>query len=220
VRILLVEDSPEVGANVAADGATGLRLAIGGGYDVVVLDRMLPRMEGLEVCRRLRTEQGPGAPVMFLTARDELEDKLEGFDAGADDYVVKPFELAELVARVEALGRRAATRRAEEAPVELRFEGLTYHLGRREARRGERELKLNRVGHRILQELLRVAPDVVTRERLEQLLWEGYSPGGSVLRTHIYALRKAVDAPGEAPRIETVHGVGYRLAGGAGTARA
>ena len=222
MRILLVEDSPDVAANVAEalegrghevdvapDGASGLRLALLGGHDVVVLDRMLPRLDGLEVCRRLRAERGNATPILFLTARDELEDKLAGFEAGADDYLVKPFELAELAARLEALGRRSERRPGEGA--ELAFADLAYHEGTRVARRGERTLELNRVGHVVFAELLRRAPEVVTRERLEELLWDGFSPGGSVLRTHIYALRKAVEAPGEPARIETVRGVGYRL---------
>ena len=224
MKILLVEDDPAVAANVAegleaaghevdvaGDGVTGLRLASAGAYAVVVLDRMLPRMDGLAVCRELRAQAGPAAPVLFLTARDDLEDKLAGFEAGADDYLSKPFEFAELRARVEALGRRGGAAAAPQ-PELLAFGPLRYHLGTREARRGDRRLCIGRVGHSILRELLLHAPDVVTKERLEELLWDGFSPGGSVLRTHIYALRKAIDAPGEAPLLETLHGVGYRLA--------
>lgn len=222
VRILLVEDNPEVAANVAeglearghevdvaGDGATGLRLALRGSYDVAVLDRMLPRLDGLELCRKLRGERGRDLPVLFLTALDELEDKLAGFDAGADDYLVKPFQFAELAARVEALGRRVAPKTA---PSDLlQYADLSYDTGTLEARRGTRALELNRVGHRVLQELLRSAPNVVSRERLEEILWEGFSPGGSVLRTHIYAVRKAVDGEGEVALVHTVRGMGYRI---------
>ncbi|MEM7518182.1 MAG: response regulator transcription factor, partial [Planctomycetota bacterium] len=156
-------------------------------------------------------------PVIFLTALDELEDKLAGFDVGADDYLVKPFQLAELAARVEALGRRAAPHSSGQSsrrsvPSEpLEYDDLLYDTGTLEVRRGTRSLELNRVGHQVLQELLRAAPNVVSRERLEEILWEGFSPGGSVLRTHIYAVRKAVDGEGEAPLVHTVRGMGYRL---------
>lgn len=181
MRILLVEDNPAVAANVleglgarghavdlASDGALGLELALRGGFDALVLDRLLPRLDGLELCRRLRAERGSALPVLFLTACDELEDKLAGFEAGADDYLVKPFALAELAARLEALLRRAPA-----AGTGLRMGDLRYEPNEFAAWRGSRRLSLSRIGLRILAELLRAAPGVVTQERLAELLWEG-----------------------------------------------
>ena len=220
MRILLVEDSAAVRANlteqlenvghevdVAVDGRSGLLLALAGNHDVLVLDLGLPRMDGLEVCRRLREQRGSGPLVLILTARDTLEDKLEGFAAGADDYLVKPFEGAELLVRLQALARRS-TRRDSEVLV---VEDLRYDLGALHVERAGRTIRLNRVGLRILGELMAAAPRVVTREQLEQVLWDGFSPESSVLRSHIYALRKAIDLEGLVPLVQTVRGIGYLL---------
>ena len=220
MRILLVEDSAAVRANlteqlenvghevdVAVDGRSGLLLALAGNHDVLVLDLGLPRMDGLEVCRRLREQRGSGPLVLMLTARDTLEDKLEGFAAGADDSLVKPFEGAELLVRLQALARRS-TRRDSEVLV---VEDLRYDLGALHVERAGRTIRLNRVGLRILGELMAAAPRVVTREQLEQVLWDGFSPESSVLRSHIYALRKAIDLEGLVPLVQTVRGIGYRL---------
>lgn len=221
MRILLVEDSAAVRANlteqlenaghevdVAVDGRSGLLLSLAGNHDVLVLDLGLPRMDGLEVCRRLREQRGSGPLVLMLTARDTLEDKLEGFAAGADDYLVKPFEGAELLVRLQALARRS-TRKDSEVLV---VEDLRYDLGALHVERAGRTIRLNRVGLRILGELMAAAPRVVTREQLEQVLWDGFSPESSVLRSHIYALRKAIDLEGLVPLVQTVRGIGYRLA--------
>lgn len=221
MRILLIEDSAAMRANlteqlenaghevdVAVDGRSGLLLALAGNHDVLVLDLGLPRMDGLEVCRRLREQRGSGPLVLMLTARDTLEDKLEGFAAGADDYLVKPFEGAELLVRLRALARRS-TRSDSEVLV---VEDLRYDLGALNVERAGRTIRLNRVGLRILGELMSASPRVVTREQLERVLWDGFSPESSVLRSHIYALRKAIDLGGLAPLVQTVRGIGYRLA--------
>ena len=221
MRILLIEDSAAMRANlteqlenaghevdVAVDGRSGLLLALAGNHDVLVLDLGLPRMDGLEVCRRLREQRGSGPLVLMLTARDTLEDKLEGFAAGADDYLVKPFEGAELLVRLRALARRS-TRSDSEVLV---VEDLRYDLGALHVERAGRTIRLNRVGLRILGELMSASPRVVTREQLERVLWDGFSPESSVLRSHIYALRKAIDLEGLAPLVQTVRGIGYRLA--------
>ena len=221
MRILLIEDSAAMRANlteqlenaghevdVAVDGRSGLLLALAGNHDVLVLDLGLPRMDGLEVCRRLREQRGSGPLVLMLTARDTLEDKLDGFAAGADDYLVKPFEGAELLVRLRALARRS-TRSDSEVLV---VEDLRYDLGALNVERAGRTIRLNRVGLRILGELMSASPRVVTREQLERVLWDGFSPESSVLRSHIYALRKAIDLEGLAPLVQTVRGIGYRLA--------
>jgi DNA-binding response OmpR family regulator len=224
VQILLVEDHAAVAANiaegmsarghrveVASDGIRGLELAIEGRFDVLVLDRMLPRLDGLEVCRRLRAQVGLRLPVLFLTACDELEDKLAGFDAGGDDYLVKPFSLAELAVRLEALLRRSAAVKSGPERPDLSYGELRYAPREFSAWRGARRLHLSRIGQRIFEELLRVAPLVVTQERLYELLWDGRPPAGSTLRTHVYALRRELESAGEAPLLETLHGIGYRL---------
>lgn len=221
VRILFIEDNNAVRANlteqleraghevdVAIDGRSGLLLALAGNHEVVVLDLGLPHLDGLELCRKLREQRGSGPLVLMLTARDTLEDKLEGFAAGADDYVVKPFEGAELLVRLQALARRFTRAESEVLIVD----DLRYDLGQLRVERAGRALELNRVGLRILRELMSASPRVVTREHLERVLWDGFSPESSVLRSHIYALRKAIDVDGLAPLVHTVRGIGYRVA--------
>ena len=221
VRILLLEDNEDVRANlteqleqaghevdVALDGRSGLLMALAGEHDVLVLDLGLPRLGGLDVCRKLRAERGAGPLVLMLTARDTLEDKLEGFAAGADDYLVKPFEGAELLVRLQALARRST----RQEPEVLVVDDLRYDMGTLRVERAGRALVLNRVGLRILRELMSASPRVVTRQQLEQVLWDGFSPEGSVLRSHIFALRKAIDLEGLAPLVHTVRGIGYRIA--------
>ncbi len=221
MRILLIEDNAALRANVteqlehaghevdvAVDGRSGLLLALAGNHDVLVLDLGLPRLDGLELCRRLRAQRGSGPLVLMLTARDTLDDKIEGFAAGADDYLVKPFEAAELLVRLQALARRSTRPESETLVVD----DLRYDLGSLHVERAGRLLTLNRVGLRILRELMGASPRVVTREQLERALWDGFSPESSVLRTHIYALRKAIDVEGLAPLLHTIRGIGYRLA--------
>lgn len=221
MRILLLEDNADVRANlteqleqaghevdVALDGRSGLLMALAGEHDVLVLDLGLPRLGGLDVCRKLRAERGAGPLVLMLTARDTLEDKLEGFAAGADDYLVKPFEGAELLVRLQALARRST----RQEPEVLVVDDLRYDMGTLRVERAGRTLVLNRVGLRILRELMSASPRVVTRQQLEQVLWDGFSPEGSVLRSHIFALRKAIDLEGLAPLVHTVRGIGYRIA--------
>ncbi|MEY4774180.1 MAG: hypothetical protein RIT40_1215 [Planctomycetota bacterium] len=221
MRILLLEDNADVRANlteqleqaghevdVALDGRSGLLMALAGEHDVLVLDLGLPRLGGLDVCRKLRAERGAGPLVLMLTARDTLEDKLEGFAAGADDYLVKPFEGAELLVRLQALARRST----RQEPEVLVVDDLRYDMGTLRVERAGRALVLNRVGLRILRELMSASPRVVTRQQLEQVLWDGFSPEGSVLRSHIFALRKAIDLEGLAPLVHTVRGIGYRIA--------
>jgi len=221
MRLLLVEDDPELARNVVEylepehhvdhvlDGQSGLALCAASSYDAVLLDVMLPRLDGLEVCRRLREDLGLRLPVVMLTAKDTLEDKVAGFDAGADDYLVKPFALKELAVRLQALHRRTA--RAAGEPLVLAFEDLQLDLGRMRASRSGRPLRMTRVGLTILERLLRAAPQMVRREQLERELWPDYPVGEGVLRTHVYSLRKQIDRGEQRPLVHTVHGVGYRI---------
>jgi DNA-binding response OmpR family regulator len=220
MRVLVIEDNHDLAANIgdhlearghevdfALDGVVGLHLAVSELFDVIVLDLTLPGMDGLTVCRRLREDGSSDVPVLMLTARDTLPDKLEGFEAGADDYLIKPFALQELSARIEALARRGRQSR----PETLRVADLELHIGRFEAFRGGTRLDLNPTGFRILRLLLEASPRVVRRSDLERELWGHSPPDSDALRSHIYALRRAVDRGFDRPLLHTVHGVGYRL---------
>lgn len=222
MRILVIEDNRDLAANIgdyleskghtvdfATDGVAGLHLAATQSFDVIVLDIMLPGLDGLALCRKLRSDARIHTPVLMLTAKDTLDDTLEGFEAGADDYVVKPFALKELVARLKALVRR--TKR--ELPGVLDCGDLRVDTGKRLVTRNGVVVTLNRSCYRILVELMSRVPDVVKREDIEHLLWGDMRPGSDALRSHVYALRKALGESGEGSLIETVHGVGFRMGG-------
>jgi DNA-binding response OmpR family regulator len=221
LRVLVVEDNADLAtmlgdylegrghrADFAADGAAGLRLALGQPYDVIVLDRALPRLEGTEVSRRLR-EQGCATPILMLTARDTTRDKIAGLDAGADDYMVKPFELAEVEARLQALHRRAS---GKLAPAVLRVGDLEYDPAALEARRAGRSLALNPTTRKLLEFLMRESGRIVPREELEYLIWGDAPPDADVLRAHMHKLRDAVDRDFDRKLVHTFRGAGYRLA--------
>ncbi|MEM1203993.1 MAG: response regulator transcription factor [Acidobacteriota bacterium] len=224
MRVLIVEDHRDIAANIADfleargaepdfayDGLGGLHLALTNEYDAIVLDVMLPGMDGLDFARRLRGDAGSSTPILMLTARDTLADKLAGFEAGTDDYLVKPFDLQELAVRLDALVRRTrpSPRRR------LRYADLELDPSTHSARRGGVELSLNRTSFLLLRTLLEAAPGVVARRDLERALWGDEPPDSDALRSHIYLLRRSVDRPFSGPDLlHTVHGVGYRLAGG------
>lgn len=222
LRVLVIEDNPDVAANIGdyleerghvvdfgLDGITGLHLAVTQPVDVIVLDIMLPGMDGFTLCRRLREAAEKAPPVLMLTAKDTLNDKLEGFDAGADDYLLKPFALEELAARLQALVRRSLP----EAASIIEVGSVRVDIERREVVSGGCPVQLNRTCFRILVELMRAAPKVVTRDELAHLLWGDFKPASDALRTHIYDLRKALDVSQERSLIETVVGVGFRMRG-------
>lgn len=223
MRILIIEDNSDIVANLyeyfeplgheldnARTGHAGLARVAELRFDVIVLDGMLPGLDGLEVCRRLREEQQCTTPVLMLTARDTVHDKVKGLQAGADDYLVKPYSLIELEARLHALVRRASALRANQV---LRFGDLEFDPGTFEARRAGQRIELTPFGYKMLGALLRAAPSLVTREELEQELWKGDPPLSDALRTHIHALRLAIDKsfPQSPPMLFTVQGIGYRL---------
>jgi DNA-binding response OmpR family regulator len=222
MRILLIEDHQDIAANIAEyfgakgdvvdhsyDGHRGLQLASSSPYDVIVLDLMLPGMDGLAVCRKLRGEARIQTPVLILTAKDLLTNKVEGFEAGADDYLVKPFSLVELGVRLKALVRRSA-RPAE--GVVLTVGGLRFDLDTLVAERDGEPIKLNPTTRRLLTVLMQNAHRVVTKSELERELWGNDPPEGDVLRAHMHALRTAVDKGFDRKLLHTVHGTGYRLA--------
>jgi DNA-binding response OmpR family regulator len=221
LRLLVVEDNLDIAENVgdyfqaqgeildfAMDGIGGLHLALTNTYDVIILDLMLPGIDGVTLCRKLRTEAVKNTPVLMLTARDTLDDKLEGFEAGADDYLVKPFSLRELAARVDALSKRG---RPASQKI-LRVADLELDVGRMKLQRAGRPIRLNRACAHILTMLMEAYPNVIPRNELENALWGEMPPGSDALRSHIYTLRRAIDRPFNYPLLQTVHGIGYKLA--------
>ena len=220
--ILLIEDNRNIsemvgeylerkgfGVDYASDGADGLRLAVENSYDVIVLDLMLPRIDGLEVCRRLRQEAKKSTPVLMLTARDTLDDKVRGLEAGGDDYLVKPFAIQELEARVRALIRR--DRRQVSAEV-LKVGDLVLDTATLRLTRGGRDLQLSPIGLKLLTILMRESPRVVSRRDIEREIWGDALPDSDTLRSHLYTLRKVIDKPFEKQLLHTIHSAGYRLA--------
>jgi DNA-binding response OmpR family regulator len=219
LRILLIEDQRSMAENIweflelrgqvmdhAADGQTGLQLALDNTYDVIVLDLGLPRLDGIEVCRRYRL-QGGETPILMLTARDRLEDKLLGFEAGADDYLTKPFELRELAVRIEVLHKR----QQRQSPAILHIGDLVLDVAGRSATRQGQSLNLSPAGYRLLETLMRKSPHVALYAELAQALWGDAEYDPARLHTHISLLRAAVDRAYEQPLILTVHGFGYRI---------
>lgn len=219
MRILLVEDNRDILANLAdyleikgytvdcaQDGLTGLHLAASQSYDLAVLDVMMPGMDGFTLCQRLR-EARNNLPVIMLTARDTLDDRLQGFSSGADDYLVKPFELSELAARVEAV-----LRRTHGSSRLLSVADLTLDLDSLEVVRQGTAIKLNPIGLKLLETLMQRSPSVVRREQLEEAIWGDDCPDSDSLRSHIHQLRQLIDKPFDTHLLQTVHGIGFRLA--------
>ncbi len=220
MRILIIEDNRDIALNIgdyleekghtvdfAGDGITGLHLAVVNDFDAIVLDLALPGMDGLEVCRKLRDDAGKDTPVLMLTARDRLEDKLKGFETGADDYLVKPFELQEVEVRLKVL----ATRGKRRATREIQIGDLLYNLDTLIVSRDGQEIDLNPIGLKLLRCLMEASPNVVTRAELEKEVWGEEMPDSDSLRVHIHSLRSAIDKPFGSKMIQTRHGIGYRL---------
>jgi len=220
--VLLIEDHQDIaemvtaylerrGYNVdyAADGITGLHLAVSNVYDAIILDLMLPGLDGLELCKKLRNEARQDVPVLMLTARDTLGDKIQGLDAGADDYVIKPFAVQELEARVRALIRR---RHGQVAPEILRVGDLSLDIATLKIERNGQALNLTPIGLKILTVLMRASPRVISRRDLERQVWGDILPDSDTLRSHLYNLRKAIDKPFATPLLHTLPGKGYQLA--------
>lgn len=220
--VLLVEDNHDIAAmlcehleqeghevDYAADGVTGLHLAVTGQFDAIILDLMLPGMDGLDLCRKYRQEAGGDTPILMLTARDTLEDKVAGLDAGADDYLVKPFELPELDARLRALLRRAG---GEVAATSLKVGDLEFDTGTLQVKRAGQAITLTPIGMKLLMALMKASPRVLDRRTLEREAWGDIVPDSDALRSHLYNLRKAIDKPFDRPLLQNVTGMGYRLA--------
>ncbi len=221
MRVLLVEDDLRMAesadkflrnagfaVDVAPDGATALSLAAMNPYDAVVLDLGLPDIDGLEVCRQLRA-QSPPPRILMATARDAVESRIAGLDTGADDYLVKPYALGELVARLRAVLRRPG----EALPSVLRVADLSLDTGARSAHRGRREIPLTAKEFAVLEVLMRHPGTVMTREHISHHAWDdNYDPLSNVIDVYIGRLRRKIDHEGEVPLVETMRGAGYRIA--------
>jgi two-component system response regulator MprA len=230
-RILIVDDEPAVrealqrslafegyGTEVAVDGLDALTKAEAYGPDLIILDIQMPRMDGMTAARRLRAS-GSTTPILMLTARDTVGDRVTGLDAGADDYLVKPFELDELFARVRALLRRSsyATATGADAPDDnvLAFADLRMDLATREVVRGERKVELTRTEFTLLEMFLAHPRQVLTREQILKAVWGfDFEPSSNSLDVYVMYLRRKTEAGGEARLVHTVRGVGYALRAG------
>ena len=218
LQALLVEDDLELSATLvellaledidcdhAANGLSGNRLVQTNHYDVLILDVSMPGMDGLTLCQMLRG-QGHDTPIIMLTARDTLDDKLAGFNAGTDDYLTKPFQTKELVARIRAL----ANRRSAQARV-FKIADLAIDYSRKTVSRGDRELSLTPTGWKILETLSRASPDIVSREALVTAVWGQDPPESNSLKVHLHRLRSEVEKLGESKLIHSVVRQGIRL---------
>ncbi|MBM7054598.1 MULTISPECIES: response regulator transcription factor [Streptomyces] len=237
-RILIVDDEPAVrealrrslafegyGTQVAVDGYDALAMAEAYAPDLIVLDIQMPRMDGLTAARRIRAT-GSTTPILMLTARDTVGDRVTGLDAGADDYLVKPFELDELFARIRALLRRSSYASAAAAGAEapdddvLAFADLRMDLATREVTRGERRVELTRTEYTLLEMFLSHPRQVLTREQILKAVWGfDFEPSSNSLDVYVMYLRRKTEAGGEPRLVHTVRGVGYALrTGGSGEA--
>jgi DNA-binding response OmpR family regulator len=218
--ILLIEDNPDLVANLydyleprgyvvdaAYDARSGLRFAGDNDYDAIILDLMLPDMDGLVVCSRLR-DAGNDTPVLMLTARDTLDDKLEGFASGADDYLVKPFAMQELDVRLKALVQRVRGQQSREL---LRLDDLVFDPATLHVERNGRSISLPPIPLKILALLMQQSPRVVPRREIERRIWGNVRPDSDSLRAHMSVLRAAIDRPFKNHLLRTVHGIGYQL---------
>lgn len=221
LNVLIIEDNAALAANIydyleacghhpdaAPDGESGLGLLAINQYDVVVLDWMMPRMDGMAMLARLRALKST-IPVIVVTAKDQLENKLQGFETGADDYIVKPVALPELEIRLRVLAQRARGAQAS-APV-LQVDDLRFDLGTLEVTRAGKRLAMTPVRRQLLELLMRKSPALVRREELETLIWQDDVPDNDVLRSHMHMLRKSVDGNSARKLIKTIAGSGYRL---------
>ena len=227
MRILLVDDERELTTplslaltregyrvDVADNGVSGSELAAKGNYDLLILDWMLPGKAGLEICRELRSRQ-ENTPVLFLTAKDTIDDRVLGLDSGADDYLVKPFELRELLARVRALLRRPPTLELEVANNILRVGDLELDAENQVAYRGGKTINLSEKECQLLEYLMRHPGQLLTHQQIYQYLWgEGEQPSSNVLAAQVRLLRRKIEKAGDSPLIHTVYRKGYRLVDG------
>lgn len=222
MHVLIIEDNRDLACNMfdfleakghvvdaAGDGITGMHLALVNQYDAIVLDLMLPGLDGITLCRKLREEGGKDTPILMITARDSLEDKIAGLEAGADDYLVKPVELREVELRLRVLLRRRGERTQKQ---KLMLEDLSLDPAGFLVRRGTSTIELSPIPYRILEVLMARSPQVVSREEIEREVWGESRPDSDSLRAHVYLLRELIDKPFERKLLRTSRGFGYQLA--------
>jgi DNA-binding response OmpR family regulator len=220
-NLLLVEDHSDIAemlisyfegrgfvVDYAADGLTGLHLAVKNSYDAIILDLMLPGLDGLSICEKLRREARDSTPIIMLTARDTLDDKVDGLNTGADDYLIKPFAIIELEARVQSQIRRS---RGEVSQQLLTVGDLEIDVSTRSVQRAGEVLTLTPIAFKILVTLMKASPAVVTRHELERRVWGDIMPDSDTLRSHMYNLRKTIDKPFATSLLKTVPSSGYQL---------
>ena len=224
MKILLVDDEPALteplsrlltregySVDVAIDGRSGGKLASTGHYDLLILDWMLPHLTGLQICQQLR-DRSDSTPVLFLTAKDTLDDRVIGLDAGADDYLVKPFELRELLARVRALLRRVQTLDPDPTPAKLQVENLELDLDNQLVYMDGQTIELSEKETQLLGYLMQHAGQVLTHKQIQAHLWgENNPPNSNVLAALVRLLRRKIEIEGSPELIQTVYGKGYRI---------
>lgn len=217
-NVLLVEDDIDLATTIvdyleiesidcdhASNGLMGLSLVQRNDYQMIILDINMPKMDGLTLCSTLR-DQGVDTPILMLTARDSLENKLQGFEAGSDDYLVKPFSIKELVARVNVLKKR----RSGEVK-RLILGDLSLDLNQHVCQLKEKSIKISPIAFKLLEELVRASPQPVSRQQIMQAVWGDEQPDSNSLKVHIYHIRKQLDAEGSNLVLDTVPGFGFAL---------
>jgi len=220
MQVLIVDDEVDILTTIADqlsldniitdcayNGEQALNLVQKNNYDVIVLDVMMPKLNGINTCQKIRAN-GCTTPIIFLTARDTLDDKIVGFNAGGDDYLVKPFAMDELLCRIQALSKRVS----RQAISQLQYGELLIDLDSKQVYRNDQLLNLNQIQYKLLKHLITQAPKIVTREQLEYEIWQGEPPDSDSFRSHLYQLRQIVDKPYTYDVLKTVRNQGYKLA--------
>ena len=222
MRVLIIEDNRDLATNMfdfleakghivdaAGDGITGMHLALVNQYDAIILDLTLPGMDGITLCRKLREEGGKDTPVLMITARDSLDDKIAGLEAGADDYLVKPAELREIELRLRVLLRRSGEHAQKQKKMVL--EDLSLDPSTCSVRRGDKAIELPPIPYKILETLMSRSPQVVNRDDIEHVVWGEGRPDSDSLRAHVHLLRDLIDKPFKRKLLRTMRGFGYQL---------
>ncbi|TPH12119.1 response regulator transcription factor [Litorilituus lipolyticus] len=219
MRILLVEDNADLAASIvdylemqghscdlAFNGESGFNAAISNDFDMYIFDIAMPKMDGLQLCQKLRNQCNNTVPILFLTARDTLDDKLAGFSAGADDYLIKPFDLSELLVRLQAIYNRYVG-----VKTTLALKDLSVDLKTEQVMRANKVISLSPNTYKLLIILMQRSPEIVLRQELEHLVWGDNLPDSDSLRSHIYKLRSKIDKPFTQPLIKTSKGRGFSI---------